>query len=84
MRSKKGYQNIFIVGACRPLDSLQNGTFNYSKPSLAAEGIEIYPVGIVASSTCDTNYIRLGSELRTCQNNGNWSGETSVCNTISK
>ena len=37
--------------------------------------------GSMATYTCATGYDGLvGSETRTCQNNGTWSGEAPVCN----
>ena len=36
-------------------------------------------VGSVATYTCNSGFELVGSETRTCQGDGMWSGETPVC-----
>ena len=38
-----------------------------------------YPTGTIASFTCDDDYMRVGSNLSTCQELGNWSPEIPTC-----
>ena len=38
-----------------------------------------YPTGTIASFTCDDDYMRVGSNLSTCQQLGNWSPEIPTC-----
>ena len=54
---------------------LPNGEVNYDPESINGE----YPVGTIASFTCDSGYNLNGSTSRTCQPSGNWTQRTPDC-----
>ena len=45
--------------------------------SLGDDGVPFY--GDTCSFTCNTGYELTGSDTRTCQSNGSWSGSDDVC-----
>ena len=45
--------------------------------SLGGDGVPSYED--TCSYTCDTSYELSGSDTRTCQSDGNWSGSTTMC-----
>jgi len=54
--------------------NISNGKINCS---LRDDGIPSYED--TCSFTCNTGYELTGSDTRTCQSNGNWSGTDTVC-----
>ena len=63
----------FLV-SCPPLTDPSNGMINCS---LGDDGIPSYED--ICSFTCDTGYELTGSDTRTCQSDGSWSGSTAMC-----
>ena len=63
-----------LLVSCPSLDSPSNGTINCS---LGDDGVLSYEDA--CSFTCDTGYELTGSDTRTCQNNGSWSGSNAMC-----
>ncbi|XP_003387839.1 PREDICTED: sushi, von Willebrand factor type A, EGF and pentraxin domain-containing protein 1-like isoform X2 [Amphimedon queenslandica] len=57
---------------CGPLDSPDNGIVR----------VEGTTVGSVAKYTCNPGFKLSGSDMRTCQATGEWSGSTPVCQSI--
>ena len=57
------------VVVCGSLDSPENGL-------LAISNITF---GSIANYSCSEGYAIMGNEMRTCQENGSWSGEEPVC-----
>ena len=43
-----------------------------------------YPVGTVASFSCNDGFRRVGSSLRKCQTSGNWNQQTPTCSQSKK
>ena len=65
--------NSCILLECPSL-SISNGTMNCS---LGDDGV--LSSGDTCSFTCDTGYELTGSDTRTCQSNGSWSGSVTMC-----
>ena len=59
---------------CPSLTDPYNGVMNCS---LGDDGI--YSYEYTCSFTCNTGYELTGSDTRTCQSNGSWSGTDDVC-----
>ena len=64
---------MFIVN-CPSLTNPNNGTINCS---LGDDGVPSYED--TCSFTYNTDYELTGSDTRTCQSDGNWSGSDVVC-----
>ena len=76
---KKFIKKLFLAETCFGI-FFYKGVVSYSKPSLDNFGEHgYYPVGTVASFTCDAGYSRSGEEFRTCQANQTWSQRTPTC-----
>ena len=45
--------------------------------SLGDDGVLSYED--TCSFTCNTGYVLIGNDTRTCQSDGNWSGSDAVC-----
>ena len=65
---------IKLLVSCPPLDDLSNGTFSCS---LGDDGVPSYED--TCTFTCNTGYELTGSDTRTCQSNGSWSGSSTMC-----
>ena len=65
---------IILLVSCQTLDSPSNGTVSCS---LGDDGVPSYEDS--CSFTCDIGYVLTGSDTRTCQSNGSWSGSDVVC-----
>ena len=59
---------------CSLLIDPNNGVINCA---LRNDGVSSY--GDTCSVTCNTGYELTGSETRTCQSNGSWSGSMALC-----
>ena len=57
-----------------PLNNLSNGMVSCS---LGDDGVHSYED--TCSFTCNTGYELTGSDTRTCQSNGSWSGIEMLC-----
>ena len=69
------FGNIIIVDIrCDNLSSPANGMMLCSSGRVGV-GYE----GDTCSFTCNTSYELTGSDTRTCQSNGNWSGSDVTC-----
>ena len=68
---------IFFTVFCSPLDSIDNGSVNYTT-SFTEEG---YIVGTLAELQCDSGYKPSVSsqEPRRCERSGEWNGQTQTC-----
>ena len=67
--------NVFhILVTCPPLSDPSNGMINCS---LGDDGVPSYED--TCSFTCDAGYELTGSDTRTCQSNGSWSGSVAMC-----
>ena len=60
--------------SCPSLTNPNNGMINCS---LGDDGVPSYED--TCSFTCDTGYVLMGSDTRTCQNDRNWNGSDAVC-----
>ena len=58
-----------MIVTCDDLSDPDNGAVD--QPSSA--------VGSIATYVCNDDYLLVGSDTRTCQDNGEWSGEEPVC-----
>ena len=67
------YFIMYLIVNCSQLMN-PNGTINCS---LGDDGVSSYED--TCSFTCNTGYELTGSDTRTCQSNGNWSGSDNVC-----
>ena len=65
---------ILLLVSCPSLDDPSNGMVNCS---LGDDGVPSYED--TCSFTCDTGYELSGSDTRTCQSNGSWSGSIAMC-----
>ena len=59
---------------CESLNNPNNGVINCS-----LGGGEVHSYNITCSFTCNTGYELTGSDTRTCQSDGSWSGSDDVC-----
>ena len=59
---------------CSSLTDPSNGMINCS---LGDDGVSSYED--TCSFTCNTGYELAGSDTRTCQSDGSWSGNTAIC-----
>ena len=66
--------HCFIIVPCPTLDNPSNGMVSCS---LGDDGVPSFED--TCSFTCDTGYELTGSDTRTCQNDGSWSGSTAMC-----
>ena len=64
----------FSVVNCLLLSNVENG---YNNCSLGDDGVSSYED--TCSFTCNTGYELTGSDTRTCQSDGNWSGSDVTC-----
>ena len=60
--------------SCSPLTDPNNGVI---KCFLGDDGVPSYED--ICSFTCNTGYELTGSDTRTCQSDGSWSGSDAVC-----
>ena len=60
-----------------PVLHLSNGGISYNKSPLNNGG---YPIGTVASFSCNYGYSQTQSNSRTCQTSGMWNQQTPTCN----
>ena len=65
----------YFAVSCMPLNDPPYGVLIYC--SLGDDGVPSYED--TCSLTCNTGYELTGSDIRTCQNNGNWSGIETMC-----
>ena len=65
---------VILLVSCTSLTDPNNGTINCS---LGDDGVPSYED--TCSFTCNTGYELTGSDIRTCQSDGNWSGNDDVC-----
>ena len=65
----------FLVVPCSSLTDPNNGTINCLQGD---DGVSSYED--TCSFTCNNGYELTGSDTRTCQSNGNWSGNDTLCN----
>ena len=63
-----------LLVSCPSLSEPSNGMINCS---LGDDGVPSYED--TCSFTCNTGYELTGSESRTCQSDGSWSGSNAVC-----
>jgi len=63
-----------LTVSCPKLTDPNNGVINCS---LGDDGVPSYED--ICSFTCNTGYELTGSNTRTCQSNGSWSGSSDVC-----
>ena len=66
---------IFIVIGCNDLSTLSNGEIVSCSSGRVGVGYE----GNTCSFTCNSGYELTGSDTRTCQSNGSWSGIDVLC-----
>ena len=64
----------FISVPCSSLTDPDNGVINCS---MGDDGVPSYED--TCSFTCNTGYELTGSDTRTCQSDGSWSGSDEVC-----
>ena len=67
---------VVTPDSCLPLTDPNNGVINCS---LGDDGVPSYED--TCSFTCNTGYVLTGSDTRTCQSNGSWSGIYTTCKT---
>ena len=68
--------NVFITDThCNDLSAPVNGEIVSCSSGRVGVGYE----GDTCSFTCNTGYELTGSDTRTCQSNGSWSGSDDVC-----
>ena len=65
---------MYFLVSCPLLDSPSNGMVSCS---LGDDEVPSYED--TCNFTCDTGYELTGSDTRTCQSDGSWSGSDTVC-----
>ena len=65
---------IILLVSCPSLTDPNNGTINCSLEDYGAPSYKD-----TCSFTCNTGYELTGSDIRTCQSDGSWSGSDVVC-----
>ena len=68
------YKHVIIDIQCEDLATPANGMMSCSSGTVGV-GYE----GDTCSFTCNTGYGLTGSDTRTCQSNGSWSGTETMC-----
>ena len=63
-----------LLVSCPPLSSPSNGIINCSLRDDEAPSYED-----TCSFTCNTGYVLTGTDTRTCQSDGSWSGNSTMC-----
>ena len=63
-----------LIVSCSSLTNPNNGMISCS---LGNDGVHSYED--TCSFTCNTGYELTGSDTRTCQSNGSWSGSDAIC-----
>jgi len=66
---------FYVLVSCPSLTDPKNGVMICT---LGVDGIPSY--GDTCDFTCSTGYELTGSDTRTCQSDGSWSGSEIVCN----
>ena len=66
--------HLCFTDACHSLNKVANGTMTCL---LGDDGVPSYED--ICSFTCNTGYELTGSDTRTCQSDGSWSGSETVC-----
>ena len=64
----------YLIVSCSSLTDPNNGIISCS---LGDDGVPSYED--TCSFTCNTDYDLTGSDTRTCQSDGNWSGSDAMC-----
>ena len=68
------YFKLILIVSCSSLNNPNNGVINCS---LGDDGVPSYED--ICNFTCNTGYEPIGSDTRTCQSDGSWSGSTVFC-----
>ena len=68
------YNELSLTVICDTLNNPNNGVINCS---VGDDGVHVY--NVTCSFTCNTGYKLTGSDTRTCQSNGSWSGTNAMC-----
>ena len=63
-----------ILVSCQSLDNPSNGMISCSQGGDAVPSYED-----TCNFTCNTGYELTGSDTRTCQSDGSWSGDGAMC-----
>ena len=66
--------HFILLVSCPSLDNPSNGMI-----SCSLEDDEVPSYDDTCNFTCDTGYELTGSETRTCQSDGSWSGNSAMC-----
>ena len=74
LHCKISYYVVYTAGTCPPLTDPNNGVIICS---LGDDGVPSYED--TCSFTCNTGYELTGSDTRTCQTDGSWSGSQTIC-----
>ena len=69
------YFIVVIKTECNQLSEPANGRVELCSSGRAGVGFE----GGTCSYTCNTGYVLIGGDTRTCQSNGSWSGSDIAC-----
>ena len=67
------YQFASVV-SCPELNNLENGMIKCQ-----SKEVKKYLYEDTCNFTCDTGYELTGSDTRTCQSDGSWSGNENIC-----
>ena len=72
---------ILTVVACEELTALMNGNVKYANSirTDAATTSGPYPIGTIATYTCNATYSIIGTSMRECNNSGQFSGSDPTC-----
>ena len=69
------HTHVFMnTGTCLSPPSIANGRIVSVDPDAVTTNPDRYEQGSVATYTCSSGYILVGTSQRTCESNGQWSG----------
>ena len=69
--------NCIVILSPVPCPSLTDPDNGIITCSLGDDGVPSYEE--TCSFTCNTGYVLIGCDNRTCQSDGNWSGNVTMC-----
>ena len=69
MNCLNNFYSVFVVVDCGSLEDPDNGQVDFSNTAFES----------TANYTCNLGYNLTGSSNRTCEANGNWSGDPPSC-----
>ena len=70
---------LYSCIVCEDLNPIENGTVTYSQNGTVSGTVVTHMNGTVATYECNTTFVLVGNEMRTCLENATWSGSEPTC-----